>query len=53
MPTIRAVQVAKAGGDFELVERAIPEPGPSQVRIPVEACGINKARFRVVLTIGT
>src|SRR5712692_299681 len=40
MPTMRAVQVARAGGDFELVERAIPEPGPNQVRIRVEACGI-------------
>src|ERR1700693_2809615 len=40
MPTMRAVQVAKAGGAFELVERPIPEPGPNEVRIKVEACGI-------------
>ena len=26
--------------DFELVERPMPEPGPSQVSIKVEACGI-------------
>jgi D-arabinose 1-dehydrogenase-like Zn-dependent alcohol dehydrogenase len=37
---MRAVQVATAGGAFELVERDLPEPGPGQVRIKVEACGI-------------
>jgi D-arabinose 1-dehydrogenase-like Zn-dependent alcohol dehydrogenase len=35
-----AAQINKPGGDFELVERDIPEPGPGQVRIKVEACGI-------------
>ena len=33
-------QVGKAGGDFELVEREIPTPGPGEVRIKVNACGI-------------
>ncbi|MBV9877933.1 MAG: alcohol dehydrogenase catalytic domain-containing protein [Verrucomicrobia bacterium] len=33
-------QISKPGGDFELVERDIPEPGPRQVRIKVEACGV-------------
>jgi D-arabinose 1-dehydrogenase-like Zn-dependent alcohol dehydrogenase len=33
-------QISKAGGDFELVERDIPEPSAGQVRIKVEACGI-------------
>jgi D-arabinose 1-dehydrogenase-like Zn-dependent alcohol dehydrogenase len=37
---MKSVQVAKAGGDFELVERDIPEPGARQVRVKVEACGI-------------
>jgi D-arabinose 1-dehydrogenase-like Zn-dependent alcohol dehydrogenase len=37
---MKAVQVSKPGGNFELVERNIPEPGPAQVRIKVEACGI-------------
>jgi len=37
---MKAVQVPKPGGDFELVERNIPEPGRAQVRIKVEACGI-------------
>lgn len=37
---MKAVQISKPGGNFELVERAIPEPGRGQVRIKVEACGI-------------
>ena len=37
---MRSVQVSKAGGPFEIVERDIPEPGPMQVRIKVQACGI-------------
>jgi D-arabinose 1-dehydrogenase-like Zn-dependent alcohol dehydrogenase len=40
MPKMRAVQVASAGGPFELVEREIPQPGPRQVRVKVEACGL-------------
>lgn len=40
MATMKAVQVSKKGGPFELVERSVPEPGPGQVRIKVEACGI-------------
>src|SRR5271170_5990492 len=37
---MKAVQVSKPGGNFEIVERNIPEPGRNQVRIKVEACGI-------------
>jgi len=37
---MRAVQVGKAGGAFEFVERDIPEPGRGSVRVRVEACGI-------------
>ncbi|HVA16684.1 MAG TPA: alcohol dehydrogenase catalytic domain-containing protein, partial [Candidatus Dormibacteraeota bacterium] len=33
-------QVTKAGGDFEIVEREIPQPPPGHVRIRVQACGI-------------
>ena len=40
MSRMKAVQVSKAGGNFEIVERNIPEPGRNQVRIKVEACGI-------------
>jgi len=37
---MKAVQVSKPGGNFELVERNIPEPARAQVLIKVEACGI-------------
>jgi D-arabinose 1-dehydrogenase-like Zn-dependent alcohol dehydrogenase len=40
MTKMRAVQVAQPGGPLELVEREIPEPGPGNVRIKVQACGI-------------
>ena len=40
MTRMRVVQVSDANGPFELVERLIPEPGPRQVRIRVQACGI-------------
>ncbi|MGM0579027.1 MAG: alcohol dehydrogenase [Myxococcota bacterium] len=40
MDRMQAVVVREAGGPFEVVERPIPEPGPGQVRIAVEACGI-------------
>jgi alcohol dehydrogenase len=40
MPKMRAVQVARAGGPLEIVERDIPEPGPGFVRIKVQACGV-------------
>jgi len=37
---MRVAQVGKPGGDFEIVERQIPEPGAGQVRIKVQACGV-------------
>lgn len=37
---MRSVQVRRANGPLELVERDIPEPGNRQVRIKVQACGI-------------
>jgi D-arabinose 1-dehydrogenase-like Zn-dependent alcohol dehydrogenase len=40
MPKMRAVQVSKAKGPFEIVERDIPEPGAGSVRIKVQACGV-------------
>src|SRR3954470_11449533 len=40
MPKMRAAQITKPGGPFELVEREIPQPGPGHVRIKVQACGI-------------
>jgi D-arabinose 1-dehydrogenase-like Zn-dependent alcohol dehydrogenase len=37
---MKAVQVSRPGGAFEIVERPIPQPERDQVRIKVEACGI-------------
>src|SRR3977135_84627 len=37
---MKAAQIGKAGADFELVDRDIPEPGAGQVRVQVETCGI-------------
>lgn len=37
---MKAAQVPRPGADFEIVERDIPEPGPGQVRIRVQACGV-------------
>ncbi|MER5745415.1 alcohol dehydrogenase catalytic domain-containing protein [Streptomyces sp. NPDC059913] len=36
----RVAQAAAAGGPLEVVERVVSEPGPGQVRVAVEACGI-------------
>lgn len=40
MSTYRVAQVTAPNGAFELVEREVPQPGPGEVRIAVEACGI-------------
>jgi D-arabinose 1-dehydrogenase-like Zn-dependent alcohol dehydrogenase len=40
MSTMRVAQVPAPGAPFEIVERPIPEPGPGEVRIKVEACGV-------------
>jgi D-arabinose 1-dehydrogenase-like Zn-dependent alcohol dehydrogenase len=40
MSLMKAVQISKPGGNFEIVDRPIPEPGRNQVRIKVDACGI-------------
>ena len=37
---MKAAQISRAGGEWELVERDIPEPGAGEVRVKVDACGI-------------
>lgn len=37
---MKVAQISKPGGDFEIVERELPEPGAREVRIKVQACGI-------------
>jgi D-arabinose 1-dehydrogenase-like Zn-dependent alcohol dehydrogenase len=38
--TMKVAQISKPGGDFQIAEREIPQPGAGQVRIKVQACGI-------------
>ena len=40
MSKMYAVQVTRANGPLEIVEREIPEPAQGSVRIKIEACGI-------------
>ena len=40
MPSMRAVQVSKPNGPFEVVSREVRDPGRGEVRVKVEACGI-------------
>ncbi|HET6372390.1 MAG TPA: alcohol dehydrogenase [Candidatus Polarisedimenticolia bacterium] len=40
MTTMRAVQVQRPNGAFEMIDREVPQPGPGSVRIKVQACGI-------------
>ena len=37
---MNAAQIRKPGGDWELIERDIPDPSTGEVRVKVEACGI-------------
>jgi D-arabinose 1-dehydrogenase-like Zn-dependent alcohol dehydrogenase len=48
---MRVVQVEKPNAPLELVERPIPEPGPREARIKVEACGICYSDSYVVTGI--
>ena len=40
MSKMRAAQVSRPNGPFEIVEREIPQPGAGSVRIKVQACGV-------------
>jgi len=40
MAKMRAVQISRAKGGFELVERETPEPQAGEVRVRVQACGV-------------
>jgi D-arabinose 1-dehydrogenase-like Zn-dependent alcohol dehydrogenase len=37
---MKVAQIPKAGADFQIVEREIPNPSAGQVRIKVQACGV-------------
>jgi D-arabinose 1-dehydrogenase-like Zn-dependent alcohol dehydrogenase len=40
MKTMHVAQIPAAKGNFEIVERPIPEPSPGTVRIKILACGV-------------
>jgi len=40
MGTIRSVEIDHPGAELRLTSRDVPNPGRSDVRITVEACGI-------------
>ena len=40
MSLMKAIQVNAPGGDFQLVDKEIPEPKENEILIKVEACGI-------------
>jgi D-arabinose 1-dehydrogenase-like Zn-dependent alcohol dehydrogenase len=40
MPIAPAIQVPSGGADLEFVKREVGEPGPRDVRLRVEACGV-------------
>lgn len=37
---MKVAQISRPGGDFEIVDREIPNPGAGEVRIKVQACGV-------------
>jgi len=37
---MKTAQIPKPGGDFQVVEREVPEPDAGHVRIKVQACGV-------------
>ena len=37
---MKVAVIPKADADFQIVDREIPQPGPEQVRIKVQACGV-------------
>jgi D-arabinose 1-dehydrogenase-like Zn-dependent alcohol dehydrogenase len=40
MAPMKAAQISKPGGDFEIVEREVPKPSAGHVLIKVQACGV-------------
>jgi D-arabinose 1-dehydrogenase-like Zn-dependent alcohol dehydrogenase len=40
MAPMKVVQIPKAGADFQVVEREVPQPSAGHVRIKVQACGV-------------
>ena len=37
---MRVAQIPKPGADFQMVDRAVPNPARGEVRVKVRACGV-------------
>lgn len=48
MARMQAMIIPEAKGRFQLIERDLPEPGPREVRVKVEACGVCHSDALVV-----
>ena len=48
MAQMPAVQISRAGGPFDVVKREIMAPGPTQVHIKVQACGVCHGEVFVI-----
>ena len=48
MPRARAFQAAGPTRPLAFVEREVPEPGPGQVRVRIEACGVCHSDYLTV-----
>lgn len=48
MQTMRAMVLHRAGQSLRLEERPAPEPGPGQVLVKVDACGVCRTDLHVV-----
>lgn len=46
--TMRAMQLDAPGMPLRMVERALPRPGPGEVRIAIAACGVCRTDLHVV-----
>jgi len=40
---MRQIEIIQPGGELKLAEAAVPTPGPGEVRIKVQAAGVNRA----------
>jgi len=40
VPKMKVVQASKANAPFEVVSRDVRDPGPGEIRVEVEACGV-------------
>jgi propanol-preferring alcohol dehydrogenase len=45
---MRALEFVRPGAPLALVERDLPEPGPGEIRVRVEACGVCRTDLHLV-----